>query len=740
MPLDLPNIFPEQIMAKKFFSLVFLIALFPFQMEAEDSLQSIISNVDSLVVQESLRPEYFDKGGDYFQLASASSNQNDITVDWVLDYEQINFLKGRKVVIKYLRAIDYERAKSIDNEDVPWALTEEIPATNVSYTLKNLLGNEKYIIYVGLVRSGEATLDEKAENMSWSTKVKVKTDRGWGLVKFLILFGSLGLFIFGMKVMSEGLQRASGPGLRKMLGSITSNRVKGVFTGFATTSIVQSSSVTTVMTVSLVNAGLLSLKQSAGVMMGANIGTTITAWLVLLLGFKVNISSYALMLIAIGAPFLFMTFQRSKEIANSIIGFAILFIGLQFLKDIVPDLDNDSAIVKFFVNYKDIPIVSNLMFVALGALVTIVVQSSSAAMALTLTLVSKGIIPYEVACAMILGENIGTTITAELASTIGNVHAKRSARIHSLFNLVGVTWMLLIFPLFTDFVGYLVGIFDGVPFDADNPDMADTGLALFHTSFNLANVIVMIWFVPQLVRMAEKTVKSKGDANEDFKLDFIGSNLVSSPGIALFEAKKEVAKFGHTTSRMANFARTLLNDPGRKKRVAMMDKISKYEEITDRVEVEIAEFLEKVSSVAELSSKNSVEIRSMLSITNELERIGDIFFQMSLTFERKSDKKIFFVPAQRSNLNDMFDLVDRAFEVMNENLNAEYGTINLDKADAIEQELNSLSTKLKKSFLKQVQAGDVNVRGSIVYNDIFGQLEKVGDHISMISQAVAGKI
>lgn len=727
-------------MANKILSLIFLIALFPFQMDAQDSISN--DSLESIYLSDknSLNAEIFDKGGDYFQSVSASSNENNVTVEWVLDYDQINFLKERKVVIKYATAIEYKRAESQDNTEITWQHTEEIPATNVSYTVKNILANEKYVFYVGLIRNGEASFDKKAENMSWSSKTKVKTDRGWGLVKFLILFGSLGLFIFGMKVMSDGLQRASGPGLRKMLGSITSNRVKGVFTGFLSTAIVQSSSVTTVMTVSLVNAGLLSLRQSAGVMMGANIGTTITAWLVLLLGFKVDISSYALMLIAIGAPFLFLTFQKSKEIANSIIGFAILFIGLQFLKNIVPDLDNDSAIVQFFINYKDIPVVSNLMFVALGALVTVVVQSSSAAMALTLTLVSKGIIPYEVACAMILGENIGTTITAELASTIGNVHAKRSARIHSLFNMVGVTWMLLIFPFFTEFVGYLVGIIDGVPFDADNPEMADTGLALFHTSFNLANVIVMIWFVPQLVRMAEKTVKSKGDANEDFKLDFIGSNLVSSPGIALFEAKKEVAKFGHTTSKMANFARTLLNDPGRKKRVSMMEKISKYEEITDRVEVEIAEFLEKVSSVAELSSTNSVEIRSMLSITNELERIGDIFFQMSLTFERKTDKKIFFVPTQRTNLNNMFDLVDRAFEIMNENLNSEYGTITLEKADAIEQELNSLSTKLKKSYLKQVQAGDVNVRGSIVYNDIFGQLEKVGDHISMISQAVAGKI
>lgn len=737
--LVLRDIFLAHIMANKILSLIFLIALLPFQLGAEDSISSdsirAISTPTELVASD----EIVDKGEDYFLSTSGDAVENNVTVKWVLDYDQINYLKDRKVVIKYITAIDLERAESLNDEDVSWMHTEEIPATNTSYKIKDLSGNEKYVFYVGLVKQEPAAFSKAATNMYWSSKIKVKTDRGWGLVKFLILFGSLGLFIFGMKVMSDGLQKASGPRLRKMLGSITSNRVKGVLTGFMSTTIVQSSSVTTVMTVSLVNAGLLTLRQSAGVMMGANIGTTITAWLVLLLGFKVDISSYALMLIAIGAPFLFMTFQKAKEIANSIIGFAILFIGLQFLKNIVPDLDNDSPIVQFFINYKDIPFVSNIMFVALGALVTIVVQSSSAAMALTLTLVSKGIIPYEVACAMVLGENIGTTITAELASTIGNVHAKRSARIHSLFNLVGVTWMLIIFPFFTQFVGYLVGIFEGVSFDSTNPLMADTGLALFHTTFNLANVVVMIWFVPQLVRMAERTVKSKGDGNEEFKLDFIGSNLVSSPGIALLEAKKEVAKFGLTTSKMSQFARSLLNDPSRKKRTLMMEKIAKYEEITDRVEVEIAEYLEKVS-VAELSSKNSTEIRSMLSITNDLERIGDIFFQMSLVFEGKADKKIYFVPEQRASLNDMFDLVDRAFLVMNDNLNSDYGSISMEEADKIEKELNSLKNKVKKSYLKQVQRGDANIRGSILYNDIYSLLEKVGDHISMISQAVAGKI
>ncbi|NNK80387.1 MAG: Na/Pi cotransporter family protein, partial [Flavobacteriales bacterium] len=453
--------------------------LFIFQGQAQDSLSSTIPT-----------PERVEVTKDFFTQVSGKSKEEAAEISWLLDYSRVDYLQDKEVLIKYNTDIGAKRTKKGLVSD--WKYAGPYNATDISAKVSNLVGNEKYVFYVGLPAQGnKASLD--GTDMVWSEKIKVKTERGWGVMKLLILLGSLGLFIFGMKIMSDGLQRASGKKLRQMLGSITANRVKGVITGFFSTAIVQSSSVTTVMTVSLVNAGLLNLRQSAGVMMGANIGTTITAWLVLLLGFKVSISSYALMLIALGAPLLFMNFPRAKDISNSIIGFAILFIGLQFLKDAVPNLDNDSPIVQFFVNYKDTPVLSNLMFVALGALVTIVIQSSSAAMALTLTMVSKGIIPFDVACAMVLGENIGTTITAELASTVGNVHAKRSARIHSMFNIVGVTWMLVIFPLFISMVGWFVA---GTDFDPANPEMANSGIALFHTMFNLANVLVMIWFVP----------------------------------------------------------------------------------------------------------------------------------------------------------------------------------------------------------------------------------------------------
>lgn len=674
-----------------------------------------------------------------FKNLKAHAKPEGIKVTWSIDYEVYSKLKNKQIVIKYNTKIGSKRNKKGYAES-DWKYTKPIDIKETSFEIKDLQGAEKYEVYIGIIDKSEGNQITKDSEVVWSDKIKAKTERGWGLMKLLILIGSLGLFIFGMKIMSDGMQRTAGEKLRSMLGSITSNRFKGVITGFSSTAIVQSSSVTTVMTVSLVNAGLLNLRQSAGVMMGANIGTTITAWLVLMLGFKVSISSYALVLIAVGAPLLFMSFRKSKDLANAIIGFAILFIGLQFLKDAVPDLDKDSALVQFFINYKDTPILSNLMFVGLGALVTIIIQSSSAAMALTLTMVSKGIIPFEVACAMVLGENIGTTITAELASMVGNVHAKRSARIHSLFNVVGVTWMLIVIPLFLELIGWLIGLSHGTAFDPNNTGMANEGIALFHTLFNAANVLLLIGFVPLLVRLSVKSVKSKGEADEEFKLDYItGAGGFSVPEVAILEVKKEVAKFGEVTTRMNGFVRTLINDQDKKTRNKMFNKIMKYEEITDRVEVEVANYLDQVST-QEITPEVSAQIRSMLSITNDLERIGDIYYQISKTIERKDDKKIYFLPEQRENLNNMLDGLDKAFAVMNKNLNSEFGHINLDDANKVEREINQLRNQLKRSYLENAEKGEYKFQSGILYNDIFSSCEKIGDHIINVSEAVAGEI
>ena len=670
---------------------------------------------------------------DLFVNVVAKAGAESATITWSLDHESYESLKasGAQLIIKYNTKIGKKRDKK-GVKGGEWMFTEPIGLDETKFKLEGLAGHESYYFKVGVAPNGDIeNVKSDKEAMIWSDEAKCKTKRGWGVAKLLILIGALGFFIFGMKLMSEGLQQAAGNRLRSMLGSITSNRVKGVITGFGITSIVQSSSVTTVMTVSFVNAGLMSLRQSAGVMMGANVGTTITGWLVLILGFKVSISSYAYMIIALAAPLLFVSKGKARAWASAIFGFCILFIGLDELKHAVPSLDASSSIVQFFIDFKDVWY-GPVMFVLLGALVTIVIQSSSAAMALTLAMVSAGTIPFEVACAMVLGENIGTTITAEIASLIANVHAKRSARIHSMFNIVGVTWMLLVFPLFLNGLGLLV---TGDPFT--DVAVAGTTIALFHTTFNLMNVFFLIWFVPQLVRLAERTVKSKGESDEEFHLDYISGPLGSTSELCILEAHKEVAKFGKITGKMNGFVDSFINSSERKVKNKMIRKIAKYEEITDRVEVEIADYLGKTAEM-EMSSSVSAQMRGMLNITTDLERIGDIFYQISKTLEKKDSDKVYFTPEQREGLNKMMRAIDDAFEVMNENLSSEYGAISMDKAIAKEQIINQLRDQLRSEHLSNLGTG-TNMQNSLVYSNIFSSLEKVGDHIINVSEHVALK-
>lgn len=694
------------------------------------SIGSIHASIDSItyVHLDSI-------GSEAFVNFKGEGIENGVDLTWSLNDEVYHYLKesGHKLVITYNTDIGAKRDKE-GHKGSEWQYSELISPEATSYTFDELIGHEKYLFKLGFSKEKDtkSSLSDK-KKMIWSDKVKVKTERGWGIVKLLILIGSLGFFIYGMKIMSEGIQQAAGNRLRKMLGAITSNRVKGVLTGFGITSIVQSSSVTTVMTVSFVNAGLMTLRQSAGVMMGANIGTTITAWIVLLLGFKVSISDYAFMIIALATPLLFIQKGKAKAWASALIGFCILFMGLEALKDAVPTLNEDSSIVQFFINYKDVWF-GPVMFVFLGALVTIIIQSSSAAMALTLAMVSAGTIPFEVACAMVLGENIGTTITAELASLIANVHAKRSARIHSMFNIIGVFWMLLVMPYFLKLIGWIIA---GDNFDPMNTEMANSGIALFHTLFNTANVLLLIWFVPQLVKLAIKSVKSKGEIDEEFHLDFISGPLGTTAELCVLEAKKEVAKFGKITSKMNKFAQTFLNSSDKKEKNKMIRKIEKYEEITDRVEVEIANYLGKVTRL-EMSDEASLRMRGMLNITSDLERIGDIFYQMGKTLERKEENKIYFTPEQRDGINSMFKLVGEAFEIMNNNLNVEYGSVSLDKAIAKEREINQLRNELRE--VQHEYLGDSGTLNNVlIFSDLYSSLEKVGDHIINVSEHVANQ-
>lgn len=676
--------------------------------------------------------EFHTLGMHLFENFTAKAGAESMKLTWSIDYEVASKLKDRNItaIITYQNDIAKRRTKA-GVEGSGWLFTKTFSLLDKKIEIEDLNGHDKYEFKIGFAPNGSTEeLKNKKDKMVWSDKTKKKTERGWGVAKFLLLIGSLAFFIFGMKLMSEGLQQAAGSRLRAMLGSMTSNRIKGVLTGFGITSIVQSSSVTSVMTVSFVNAGLMTLRQSAGVMMGANVGTTITAWIIVLLGFKLSIGDYAYMLIALAAPLLFISKPKAKAWVTAIFGFCILFIGLGVLKESVPELDASSSIVQFFIDFKD-AWYGPVMFVMLGALVTMVIQSSSAAMALTLTMVASGTLPFDVACAMVLGENIGTTITAQIASLIANVHAKRAAAIHTMFNVVGVIWMLLIFHLFLKGLDMIV---TGNPYK--DAAVAATAIALFHTLFNLINVFVLIWFVPQLVNLAERFVRSKGESDEEFHLDFISGPLGSTSELCILEAKKEVAKFGNITSKMNGFVDTFVNSSDRKEKNKMLRKIEKYEEITDRVEIEIADYLGKTAQM-EMSPEASMRMRGMLNITTDLERIGDIFFQMSKTLEKKDSDKVYFTPEQRNGLNAMLKVVDRAFEVMNENLNSEYGSITMDKAIAKEREIDQMRDQLREEQQSQLGTG-TNLENGLVFSNLFHSLEKVGDHIINVSEHVSG--
>lgn len=572
----------------------------------------------------------------------------------------------------------------------------------------------------------------------------------FGLWEVLQIIGSLGFFIYGMKIMSLGIQKAAGSELRNILRTITKNRFIGVLTGFLTTAIVQSSSATTVMTVSFVNAGLISLVESAGVMMGANVGTTVTGWLISILGFTVELSSYSIPIFAIALPLSFLRIGKLKYWGEFLIGFALLFLGLTYLEQSIPDIASNNNLLSTIKGFSNYGILSRLFFVLIGAVITIIVQSSSAAMVITLTLVYKGWLPLDIACAMVLGENIGTTITAEIASLVGNIQAKRSARIHSLFNVIGVTWMVILLPyllpFLTDFVANSTFLFEGYVEVEENLTTQDRlstyTLAAFHTLFNFLNVILLIGFVPWLVKIAETMIKGDPEDDELIKLKYIGGSNIT-PELSILEAQKEVARFGEVTSRMSNFARELLLDPSKTdlNRRRLIKKIEKYEEITDRFEIELAEYMTNVSK-KELTPKMSIKVRSILNIGNEIERIGDDFFQISKTIEKKFEEKIWFTQHQRNRLTEMFDLVDEAFKTMVENLsNPHYDNVYKEKATLIEKKINEKRNIMRKENTIAMETDtEYNINSAMVYNNLFSNLEKVGDHIINVSEAIVGEI
>lgn len=562
------------------------------------------------------------------------------------------------------------------------------------------------------------------------------------LLNILNILGSLALFIFGMKLMSEGIQRAAGSQIRNILRRMTRNRYLGVLTGFLITALVQSSSATTVMTVSFVNAGLLSLVESAGIMMGANIGTTVTGWLISILGFNIKLHQLSLPILVVAVPLLFIRRSRSRYWGEFLTGFALLFMGLDLLQNYVPDLGQNPEVLSFLKDYANSGFLSNLLFVMVGAFLTIIVQSSSAAMALTLVMCNKGWIPFDVAAAMILGENIGTTITAEVASLVGNTQAKRSARIHSMFNIIGTTWMLFLLPFFLRAIDWALQksfVYTSSAFD--DPVSIPIALSAFHTVFNITNALLLIWLVTWLVKLAIRMVPSRGDAEQSHYLHYI-SAPGKTPELSILEVQKEVARFGEITSRMSSFANQMLLSTDQKEQRFLSKKLKKYEEITDRIEIELTEYLTKLSR-EEMADRTSVRIRSIMNICNDLERIGDLFFQFSKSVEYKASENIWFNEYQRQRMKEMFTLINQAFQIMQDNLSAaHYDAVDISFAREIEKKINEKRDLLRKENLVNIESKkrDYNLQSAMIYNTLFSSLEKIGDHIMNISRAIIGEI
>lgn len=555
-----------------------------------------------------------------------------------------------------------------------------------------------------------------------------------------MVLGALILFVFSLKTLSDGLQQALGNSFRNLMGKTSSSKVKGLFAGLGISASLQSSSITTVMVISYVNSGLMNMAQSASVIMGANIGTTITAWIIFLFGFYFEVGNSSIILVAIAAPFLFLNSGKFKSIGSILIGFSLILISISLLRTEILELDflfEESVLIKEYTQFSFLTI---LFFALLGSLFTIIVQSSAATIALIMTLVSASIIPLELAIAMVIGSNVGTTITGELASYRASIDAKRAARIHALFNIIGALWMIVLFPLIYPLLEELLL---NINLNVSHNLLIKSilGVALFHTLFNALNTILLVWFIPMLIKVTEKSIEFRANKEDGgLKLSFIGKGVMSSADLSLLEVKNEIARFGEITSKMSTFTHQLLFEKDAKTQKKLHQKIARYEDITDRVEIEVANYLTKISENKQ-SESSAIRIRSMNSIVNDLESIGDAFYRMSKMIKRKEKERVWFTPEQRNNISEMFTLVDESFQVMIENLNSEYGDVEITKAVEVERKINKRRDELRKGYIESITTkSEGNLRGGMIYNDMFESIEKVGDHIINVTDAISGKI
>ena len=568
-----------------------------------------------------------------------------------------------------------------------------------------------------------------------------------GILQIFTLLGALGMFLYGMNLMSSGLQKAAGDRLRGLLSAMTSNPFKGVLTGLGITSVIQSSSATTVMVVSFVNAGLLTLAQAIGVIMGANIGTTVTAWLVSWLGFKADISILAVPLMLLGFLFSNSKKNQRQNIGELIVGFCLLFLGLSFMKNSVPDLNETPQVLEFVRSWAGHGFGSVLIFLVFGTVLTLVLQSSSATMAITLIMLSMGFIPFEMACAMVLGENIGTTITANIAAAVGNTQAKRAAMSHTIFNVFGVIWALILFKPFLSLVGKIIEVVFGLPNPAaegfavtgqDTPTATAAlyGLSMLHTLFNTINTFILVWLIKYIEKAVVWIIKApKNQENEAFRLKYISAGPLATPELATEQAFDEIIHFAQISRNGLAYAREAIRTADSAKFDELRDKLVKYEEISDRIEYEIAAFLNAVSA-GDISEETSLRIKAMYKIIGELESLGDSGESISRILSRKNIHKKSFDQDTVKKLDDMVDAVEKAYDAMIANLNAAHkGQLEgISNAYNAEDRLNNLRNYLRDAEIEEIESNRKNYQTSVYYMDVVSELEKMGDFIINISQ------
>lgn len=558
---------------------------------------------------------------------------------------------------------------------------------------------------------------------------------------FFKLIGALALLMFGMKTMSDSLQKMAGPQLRHVLGTMTTNRLTGILTGTLITAAVQSSTATTVMTVSFVNAGLLTLAQAISVIMGANIGTTLTAW-IMSAGFSFNITDFVWPAFFIAIILIYS--KKRKIIGDFIFGISFMFLGLGTLRQTGIDMDlaHNQPVLEFFASFDPHSFQTTITFLIIGSILTMCVQSSAAVMAITMILCSTGVLPIYQGIALVMGENIGTTVTSNVAALTANTQARRAAMAHMVFNIFGVLWILCVFRPFIHLVCGWVG-YDDIMEKTDPHFVANAAklsfvLAAFHTTFNLSNTFILVWFIPQIEKLVCKIIRPKKNTDEDdFRLRFIQSGIMKTPEISVLEAQKEIHCFAERIQRMFGMVKTLLGETNEEKFVKLYSRIEKYEGISDNMEIEIAKYLDQVSD-SHLSDETKAKIRAMLREISEIESIGDSCFNIARTLNRRFKGKADFITSQYEHMHQMMELTDNALTQMNITLVGHKGDNDANLSFNIENEINNYRNQLKSQNINDVNNHLYTYAIGTMYMDIIQECEKLGDYVVNVVEARMG--